>query len=171
MTREQPTGLALRAPTPADTDFIVAYRTDPTIAQAEGRDPAPTRAAATAFLTRLLAGEAAGTSRTWFLIVDDRAVGMIGLWGYTADRTRCELAYGLLPAYQGRGLMGQALETVCAQAFARDPLVALDCYTASTNLPSRRLLEAHGFTLAETLREPDQTGREVTMVRYQRPRP
>ncbi|WP_262316231.1 GNAT family N-acetyltransferase [Lacticaseibacillus parakribbianus] len=165
-------GITLRLPTAADTDFFWRYRSDARLAAAEGRPVAATRQAATAFLAKLLAGQAAGTSRTWLITVAEAPVGLIGAWGFDPARTTCELAYGLLPAFQGRGLMTAAVTAVVAQLWHQEPtLVNLDCYTGAANRPSRRLLERLGFALIGQLTEPNQLDQPTEMVQYRRLRP
>ncbi|WP_461224341.1 GNAT family N-acetyltransferase [Lacticaseibacillus suihuaensis] len=164
--------LTLRPPTAADHDFFWRYRSDPQLAAAEGRPVAATQAAATAFLTRLLVGEAANTSRTWLIVVANTPVGMVGAWGFDDARTTCELAYGLLPAFQGQGLMTAAVTAVVARLWHQEPtLVNLDCYTGAANRPSRRLLERLDFALVGHLTEPNQLNQPTEMVQYRRLRP
>lgn len=73
-------------------------------------------------------------------------VGYVGLWyRRIGDENEVELAYGLLPAYWGRGLateMAEAALTTADLMLGIHDVVAL---VLPSNAPSRRIIEKCGF--------------------------
>lgn len=60
-------------------------------------------------------------------------------------RPEVEVAYGLLPAFWGRGLATELAEASVRAAFAELRLPDLVCFTLTTNLASQRVMEKAGF--------------------------
>jgi [ribosomal protein S5]-alanine N-acetyltransferase len=71
--------------------------------------------------------------------------GTICLWNFSEDRTRAEVGYELMPAWQGQGLMDEALKSVVKFAFERTSFRTLEAFTHPLNRASKRLLERNGF--------------------------
>lgn len=160
--------LTLKAPALTDAPFYFQYRSDPSIAASEGRVPDETPAASLAFLEKIR-GHNGSANLAWviFLTASATPVGMISLWDFD-EQQGAEIAYGLLPAYQGHGYMTLALQRV--EQFAREAteLTNLQVYTAAVNAPSRRLLERQQYQLQEELVEDNLAGVATKMVRYQK---
>jgi len=157
--------ITLRAPQSDDLDFYHTYRTNAQIALAEGRTPDTSSQATQSHLTALLAGNGS-TNCSWVILHESHPVGNIAIWGFNAERTTAELAYGLLSQAQGHGYMAAALEQTGQFAFTRLLLQRLDCYTAATNLPSRQLLERHGFQFQRYISEKNLAGTPTKMAVY-----
>ncbi|KRK89751.1 hypothetical protein FC99_GL000228 [Levilactobacillus koreensis JCM 16448] len=119
-----------RAPQPDDLDFYHAYRTNAQIALAEGRTPDTSQQVTQSHLTALLAGNGS-TNFSWVILRESQPIGNIAIWGFNAERTTAELAYGLLPQAQGHGYMAVALDQTIQFAFTKLHLQRLDCYTAA----------------------------------------
>ncbi|HEY6741763.1 MAG TPA: GNAT family N-acetyltransferase [Lapillicoccus sp.] len=89
-----------------------------------------------------------GTARMFTAWLDAEPVGLIGYWNVTHQgRGVYECAYGIFPAYQGRGLAAAAM-TACLEHAARhgsrDEIFA---YPNVTNGPSNALCRRMGFEL------------------------
>jgi len=59
-----------------------------------------------------------------------------------------EIGYGILPAYQNRGFMSEAIDGICR--FAKE--AGVNCITAETeieNAASQRVLMKNGFSISE----------------------
>lgn len=164
--------VTLKTPTAADLPFYFSYRSNPAIAAAEGRIPDQTTTQAQKHLHMIIAGNGSA-NYSWFIVPagTETPVGTIAIWGFSADRTTAELAYGLLPKFQHHGYMHAALAQVTAFAFSRLQLTRLDCYTAASNTPSINLLTSSGFTHRETITEDNLAGAPTTMVIYAQDRP
>jgi ribosomal-protein-alanine N-acetyltransferase len=61
------------------------------------------------------------------------------------EHYRGEVGYVLLPEYQGKGIMHEALGAVIAYGFDVMKLHSIEANTNPNNTPSHKLLERHGF--------------------------
>ncbi len=81
----------------------------------------------------------------WLIILREKkiGVGLIGFKGSPDATGSVEIGYGISPAYQGRGLMSEAVRVLAAWALNQ---AECQCVTAThvTNPASRRLLEKLG---------------------------
>lgn len=75
----------------------------------------------------------------------NKVIGSISIWNINRDQMIGELGYGIIPDYQGRGLMKEALSSVIEYGFNTMNLNALDAYTEENNLKSINLLKRCGF--------------------------
>lgn len=80
--------------------------------------------------------------------------GAICLWNIDRDAHDAELGYELLPEYQGRGIMKQAVLTIIHFAFTTLQLQTLEAFTHQDNVRSRKLLERCNFKLMEGKTDP-----------------
>lgn len=74
-----------------------------------------------------------------------KVIGSISIWNICAEEGSAELGYGLVSAYQGKGLMKEALLKVVNFGFEVMDLKILDAYTGENNIGSIRLLESCRF--------------------------
>ena len=86
----------------------------------------------------------------WLMVLREEniGVGLIGFKGSPDATGSVEIGYGISPAYQGRGLMSEAVRVLAAWALNQ---AECRCVTAThvTNPASRRLLEKLGAQLVE----------------------
>ena len=86
----------------------------------------------------------------WLIILREKkiGVGLIGFKGSPDATGSVEIGYGISPAYQGRGLMSEAVRVLAAWALNQPEC---KCVTAThvTNPASRHLLEKLGAQLVE----------------------
>jgi ribosomal-protein-alanine N-acetyltransferase len=80
--------------------------------------------------------------------VRGRLIGTIGLYNFSEDRLTAELGYELLPAFQGRGIMQEALTKVLWFGFRILGLEQVEAFTHRDNERSMKLLSKNGFLLA-----------------------
>lgn len=87
----------------------------------------------------------------WLLIVRDEHVGagLLGFKGYPDENGSTEIGYGLDPACQGKGYMGEAAQALVGWAFTH-PFCKVITASEVENPASRRLLERLG---AQMVRE------------------
>jgi len=115
------------------------------------------RAASEEFIKRLQTASEPDPWSWGFAVVDQKNM-VIGMAAYKgapgADRT-VEIAYGISPAYQGRGYATEAARGLIQ--FARESgRVSLVCaHTLPTNDPSNRVLEKCGFKLIGEVMDPE----------------
>lgn len=98
---------------------------------------------------RLRAGVAARGWGLWVIEIDGLFAGFTGLAEprFTAHFTPCvEIGWRLRREFWGRGLAYAAARLAERYAFEELKLAELVSFTATINLPSRRLMERLGFT-------------------------
>jgi RimJ/RimL family protein N-acetyltransferase len=84
---------------------------------------------------------------------DDKVIGTLLLFNFAPVSARLELGYVLGRTHWGRGLMCEALRSVCAHAFGSLGIRRLEAEVNSSNVASMRLLRALGFVHEGTLRK------------------
>jgi len=75
-----------------------------------------------------------------------KVIGSISIWNINEAGDSGELGYGIIPDYQGQGLMSESLLSVIEYGFNIMKLKALDAYTEENNIKSIKLLENCNFT-------------------------
>ncbi len=122
-----------------------------------------------AWLAQLRESPAADLWVHGFAIVhrEDRLViGTVGFKGPPDSDGMVEIAYGIVPAYEGRGYATEAAEAGTAFAFADERVRLVRSHTLPTINASTRVLEKCGFTHTDQVVDPDD-GPEW---RWERPR-
>ncbi len=77
---------------------------------------------------------------------ENKVIGSICIWNINMEQTSAELGYGIIPDYQGQGLMKEAVLSIVEYGFKVMNLNVLDAYTEENNLKSISLLERCNFT-------------------------
>lgn len=70
-----------------------------------------------------------------------KVIGSICIWNINIELENGELGYGIIPGYQGQGLMREASLSVIEYGFNVMKLKAVDAYTEEHNVKSINLLE------------------------------
>lgn len=76
-------------------------------------------------------------------------IGTICLWNFSEDRKTAEVGYELLPNYQRKGIMSEALKAVLNFGFNELYLNEILAFTNKFNENSKSLLLKNNFTLEE----------------------
>ena len=147
--------LRLRRLTHSDETDLFALRTDEQVNRYLGRPAPQTPAEVQTFIATIDGGIEQDRWIYWAISLRDRPelIGTICLWNFSDDQQTAELGYELLPNYQGRGLMSEALQMVLDFAWNRLRLAALEAYTHPKNQSSTRLLQKYGFTSAGAVQQ------------------
>lgn len=74
-----------------------------------------------------------------------KVIGSISIWNINMEQESGELGYGIIPDYQGRGLMKEALLSAAEYGFNVMKLKALDAYTEENYIKSINLLKKCNF--------------------------
>jgi ribosomal-protein-alanine N-acetyltransferase len=82
-----------------------------------------------------------------------KVIGSICIWNINIEEGRGELGYGIIPDYQGKGLMKEALLSVMEYGFNIMNLRALDAYTEQSNIKSNKLLESCNFIVVDKVED------------------
>lgn len=74
-----------------------------------------------------------------------RVIGTISIWNISKKQESGELGYGIIPDFQGNGLMKESLLSVVEYGFNVMKLKALEAYTEEHNVKSIKLLKKCNF--------------------------
>jgi ribosomal-protein-alanine N-acetyltransferase len=83
----------------------------------------------------------------WVISLKDNPtlIGDICLWNFTEEKTVAEIGYELDPAFQGNGIMSEALKKIIEFGFQEIELDAIEAYTNKNNNDSTKLLQKYNF--------------------------
>ena len=87
------------------------------------------------------------------LIGKSTLIGTICLWKISNDRSKAEIGFELLPGYQEKGIMQEALSGIIEFGFENMKLLTLEGDVTPNNLKSIRLLKRIGFIYDRKLKE------------------
>jgi len=74
-------------------------------------------------------------------------IGTLTLWNIDRSTNYAEIGYELLPQFQGKGLMSEAVKAILDYAFNEAGFEYIEAYTHRENIASKKLLERVGFKL------------------------
>ena len=153
--------LVLRNLEPSDEREIFILRNDVRVNQFIDRPRATSAADATAFIHKIILGIAENKSLYWAITEkhSDRLIGTICIWNVDAVNDKAETGYELIPAFQGKGIMKEALAKVIEYVFETMRLKSLDAYVHPENKSSIALLEK--FNFKKMAPPPDHKGNEI----------
>lgn len=156
-------GLVLNALQDSDAATIHRLRSDPKVNQYLDRPASQSEQDALTFIHKIRKGIAANTSCYWALRQHSNGplMGTLCLWNFSAERQTAEIGYELLPAFQGKGYMQEALKEVIRFAFDRAGCRQLLAYTHKENLASSALLLKLNFIQDETKKDPDNLNHRI----------
>jgi ribosomal-protein-alanine N-acetyltransferase len=139
--------LTLRKLTDQDKNEIFALRSDPKVNRFIDRPKPADLNAAAEFIKKINKNIQEKLSLYWGISLKDHAelIGTICLWNFAENQTVAELGYELNPAYQGRGLMLEAVLCILYYGFENISLKRIEAFTHKENLKSIELLKKNGF--------------------------
>lgn len=146
----------LQKPDLSDAQNISLLRSEPLNSQFLLRDQTMSLQQAHDWLIKIINNLEEQRSILW--MIRDKAdlgfAGTICLWNFSDDKSEAELGYELFPAYQGKGIMTEAVGAVLQYA-ATLQLRKVEAYTQKNNLASINLLLRKQFKLIEGKVDPD----------------
>lgn len=139
--------LILRFLTPSDNQSIFAIRSNPKIAKHLDRSLYNSITEADNFITKISNGI---TNNEWLywglcLPVNNEVIGTICLWQFDGNFTSADIGYELIPKFQGKGYIQEAITAVINFAFTELKLKSLSAEVAMDNIKSVRILKKFGF--------------------------
>lgn len=139
--------LILRTLSPADEPEIYQLRSDENVLKYIDRNKAHSAEDARKFIDSILGGMDQNASFYWAVALkrNNRLIGTICLWNFTEQNQKAETGYELLPAFQGKGYMQEALASVLTFGFENLNLSAIQAFTHPKNAASIRLLLRNRF--------------------------
>jgi len=96
-----------------------------------------------------------GLHANWLIVASDKVVGLVGIKSEPTDG-EAEIAYGIAPLRQRRGLASAAVRALLALLKRDGELSAITAECGIDNVGSRRVLEQNGFArVGERIDEED----------------
>lgn len=147
--------LHLRQPHITDAPALFRMRSDAAVMQYIGRPLMTREEEAVQFLQLFADNYQKDDGITWVICLKDdpQFIGTIGLWRYDKPHYRAEVGYTLLPGFQGKGILTEALNEVIRFAFDQTGLHSLEAQLSPQNIASKRVLEKCGFVQEAHFRE------------------
>lgn len=147
--------LLLRSFREDDAEVLFQLRSDPDQIHYLDREPMQTAGEATDMIARIQDDWQKKAGYNWALEEkpDSGMIGYAGIWRIDHNNSRGEIGYMLGKAYQGKGLMTEALVQVLLFAFTRAGLHSVEANVNPGNTRSIRLLERCGFVREAYFRE------------------
>ena len=142
--------LLLRQLVAADSQILFRLRSDEGVNQYLDRAPAQSEKDAAEFITAINKKIARQELLYWAILCKGEWAGTICLFNLDRDSSRAEIGYELLPAFQGKGIMQEALAAVIAFAREQLQLKTIDACTHPENVASIKLLLQFHFMLSGT---------------------
>lgn len=142
--------LVLRGLQLSDGEQMAAIRSDDEVNKYINRQRCLSIAEAEAFIRKIQDGVANRNWYYWAICLKDngKLIGTICLWNVDADIAQVELGYELLPAFQRKGIMSEAMEQIISLAFGQLNFKTIVAITINDNARSVALLKKFGFSIA-----------------------
>lgn len=154
--------LNLRKVFPTDVDRVYYFRTDKEINKYIKRNP-QTLEMTIAHIELLNSNLKTDKGISWGITTKESPflIGSICLWNFSEDKKTAEVGYDLDPAFQGKGLMSEALKAVLNFGFEIRGFKTIEAYTDFRNTASKKLLKHHGFIPRSGAKDADNQNNEV----------
>lgn len=132
-----------------DAEEIFRLRSDESVNQFIERQRAVNLADAVEYIQKIQALAENNEVITWAItmIGEAKLIGAILYWHIVEEKHQAELGYELLPEYQGKGLMTEALKKVIEFGFEELKYKTIVAEPNEKNVKSIKLLETLGFGL------------------------
>ena len=139
--------LILTQLTQADAQQIFMLRSDEEINKFIDRAKATSIDDAIRFIDKIKGVIAGGEGMFWAIHLkhEPGLIGTICYWNILAEKQRAEIGYELLTAFQGKGIMQEALQSVLKFGFENLAFQMITAFTRYDHRNSIRLLERNNF--------------------------
>ena len=130
-----------------DENEIYALRSDEGVNRFLDRQKAKSIEDARKFITTISNVVANNEGLYWAITLkgNDRLIGTVSFWNISREEYRGEVGYELDPAFQGQGIMQEALTIVLKFGFDKLGFRKIVAIPSAENLPSIRLLDKLNF--------------------------
>ena len=139
--------LTLRQLVSSDANEIFALRSNDNVNKYLDRKPAKSIDDAKTFIETINKNIQRNDSIYWAITLTgtNKLIGTICLFDLSDDNLKAEIGYELLPDFQGKGIMQEAISKVIDFGIRYIGLNSIEAYTHSENQNSTRLLEKFNF--------------------------
>jgi len=140
--------LTLRQLSSSDVNEIFALRSNDNVNKYLDRKPSKSIEDARNFIKSINENIQRNDSIYWAITLNsnDKLIGTICLFDFSEDHSKAEIGYELLPDFQGKGIMQEAISKVIHFGFQHVGLHSIKAYTHYENHHSTSLLEKLNFT-------------------------
>ena len=147
--------LILRTLTEQDSQDIFEIRSNPEINKFLQRNPPKNSFEALEFILNIKRNSANNEIVFWGISLQNnpKLIGTICLWKFSEDRKTAELGYELLPEFQGKGMMSEAVNFVLKFGFKDLNLGRIEAFTNRNNFDSIKLLQNLKFIFDKDRRD------------------
>ena len=142
-----PLSVTLRPAAPRDADLLRQWRSEPSVRRFQPLNELPTAQLRADVASQRIADlyRGRGEKFQWIVQVDGHPAGWITLVVSNWEHGLAEVGYALSTAYQGRGLMTDALQILLDDLFQNTLLERIEARCAVENYGSQRVLEKNTF--------------------------
>jgi ribosomal-protein-alanine N-acetyltransferase len=156
--------LILRQLIASDVEEIFLLRSDPIVNKYLDRQPSKVSADALKFITIINENVAKNESLYWAITKADnqKLIGTICLYDFSATHNSCEIGYELLTDFQGQGIMQEATTSIIEYAFHTLGITTIDALSHKHNQGSLKLLQKLNF---EKTNNTDETNPDLIVFR------
>lgn len=139
--------LLLRQLIPTDDSRIFQLRSDKEVSKFVNRPLCKSLDEAQAFINKINTSIANNESLYWVLSTKptNELIGTICLWNIQKEHSRAEVGFELLPGFQRKGFMQEALEAVLGYGFNTMKLHSFEGVVSPGNSASIKVLEKNNF--------------------------
>jgi ribosomal-protein-alanine N-acetyltransferase len=104
-----------------------------------------------AFIEKINKGIDNKAAYYWAITLNEtkELVGTFCIWNLSGNMETGEIGYELLPAFQGKGLMKEAMSLVLNFIFDELQMKTIEAFTHKDNASSNKLLASAGFKLTD----------------------
>ncbi|QQL49116.1 GNAT family N-acetyltransferase [Mucilaginibacter ginkgonis] len=143
------TRLHLRPLQATDAEAILAIRSNESVNTYLDRKPSTTIDEAAAFISSINQLTANGDGQYWAITIKDSGalVGTICLYNFDKGKGIAEIGYELLPEYQGKGFMQEAISSTVSYSFDMMGAKVITAFPRTDNHNSIKLLQKAGFKI------------------------
>ncbi|MET3018977.1 GNAT family N-acetyltransferase [Flavobacterium hydatis] len=139
--------LVLRSLENQDFELIHKLHSDPVVNSFVGRDNSSSLEKAQAYIIRMNNMVAKNECIYWVITTKENndLIGSACLWNFDFENKIVEIGYEMLPDYQGKGFMTEALREVVKHAFEEINSVIITAFPSSDNVSSVSILKKLNF--------------------------
>ena len=139
--------LTLRQLISSDVNEIFALRSNENVNKYLDRKPSKSIDDAKIFIETINKNIQSNNSIYWAITLNDtdKLIGTICLFDFSDDNLKAEIGYELLPDFQGKGIMQEAISKVIDFGIQHTGLNSIEAHSHSENKSSTRLLEKFNF--------------------------
>lgn len=141
--------LTLRSIADEDLELIHELRSDPVVNVLVGRDQNPTLESTKNFISKIEQLVQNNESMYWIITLKGETdlIGSVCLWNFDLQNDIVEVGYEMRAAFQGKGIMTEALNAVVEYAFRNLQAKMVTALPSADNIKSVALLKKMNFQL------------------------